>query len=91
MLALWITFIILNILDAYSTWMVIQEYGIRAELNPIIYHVLETYGAHALFAWKTFWVGIVLLCYQLITRRVLILLNIVFLVIVIGNLWHLPK
>jgi hypothetical protein len=91
MLALWITFIILNVLDAYTTWAVIQQYGIKAELNPIIYYVMQTYGVNALFAWKTFWVGIVLLCYQLITRRVLIILNIVFLVVVIGNLWHLPK
>jgi hypothetical protein len=91
MLALWITFIILNIVDAYSTWLVIQQYGIKAELNPIIYHVMETYGVNALFAWKTFWIGIIFLCHQFITTKVLIILNIVFLLVVIGNLWHLPK
>lgn len=82
---MWAMFIILNALDAYTTWTNIQLYGISVELNPIIYHVLDAYGPHALFGWKAVWVGIVLCCHKWITLRVLITLNIVFLAIVLGN------
>jgi len=52
--------IILNLLDAFFTAHGIDRYGIELEMNPIMRYLIEHYGTWCLFAFKGFFVSLLL-------------------------------
>lgn len=51
---------ILNILDAVFTAKGISEFGIEIEVNPIMRNLIQEYGIWCLYAFKAFFVGLLL-------------------------------
>jgi len=84
---------LLNMIDATLTSLIVLEYGIEAELNPIMRFVMEQFGIAGMFLSKTFMVaflgvGLWLRNNEESAMRILIALNLCF-VLVIAYTSHL--
>lgn len=55
---LFATLILLNLADATMTSILIFEYGINVEVNPILRELVQAYGIGALFGFKYFIISI---------------------------------
>lgn len=55
-----IILIALNLLDAFFTSEGIAKYGIELEMNPIMRYLIEHYGTWCMFAFKGFFVTLLL-------------------------------
>lgn len=55
-----ITLLILNGLDAFFTGESIKAYGTDIEMNPVMKHMIETYGIWCLYAFKGFFLSLLL-------------------------------
>lgn len=54
------TLLILNVLDAFFTGESIKAYGTEIEMNSIMKEMIESYGIWCLYAFKAFFVGLLL-------------------------------
>ena len=50
--------ILLNLADASMTSILIMEYGVGVEVNPILRDLVQTYGVGALFGFKYFLISL---------------------------------
>ena len=87
---LWVCFIILNIIDAFSTYFNLVNHGIEVELNPLIFWTISTFGLYSVFVWKVVVVAVLWLSRRYWnTFNVMVVLNVVMLLVVSGNLFWL--
>lgn len=85
--------ILLNLVDAVTTTMLVNQYGPNVEVNPILRELIYLYGVAALFGFKYFLIsilGIMLLAlkqiqYIMVARNSLFVINFMYLCVVVYN------
>lgn len=90
-LPLWAAFVVLNLLDTWSTAMNVAQYGLSVEANPLIRPLLADGGAGSLLVYKLSLVVLLTMpgVRERFTAPMLWLLNLALLAVVVGNLfWH---
>lgn len=91
--ALFAILILLNLVDAVTTSILVNEYGPGVEVNPILQELIQLYGITALFGFKYFLIsllGIMLLAlkqtqYIIVARNTLLATIVIYLCVVIYN------
>jgi len=68
---LWRAFVVLftlNMLDAYSTAILVVAYGTNVEANPLVKYAMDLYGIGGMFMLKFVVLGFLALCIGLVQR-----------------------
>ncbi len=85
--------ILLNLVDAVTTTILVNQYGPDVEVNPILRELIQLYGVTALFRFKYFLIsllGIMLLAlkqlqYIIVARNSLFIINIIYFCVIVYN------
>ena len=93
-----ILFLILNLLDAHSTFEIVSRIGHHAERNPVARYFIKTFGIKKGIIYLKmiiiFLVPFIIWSYTISSKEITVLLigiNIVYLIVVINNYMILKK
>ena len=84
--ALLSVFFMLNVFDSLTTTIAVKSYGLSVEANPLMRWVIETYSLTGMWAIKALIILYLAAAIKHIRKRVFVLLNVVFSLIVTTNL-----